>query len=88
MQDILLREELDAWDAKHKNFRVWYTIDRPYAGWKYSHGHIDCDMLKEVLPAVDEDTIVGLCGPPGMIEHACIPNLELLGWKREKIVIF
>mmetsp|Transcript_4059 Transcript_4059/g.7111 ORF Transcript_4059/g.7111 Transcript_4059/m.7111 type:complete len:889 (-) Transcript_4059:1473-4139(-) len=80
--DVLLGDELNAWAAKHKNFHLWYTVDRVPEGvsWKYSTGFIDEQMLRERMPSNSEDTFVGMCGPPPMIKFACIPNLEKLGF--------
>ncbi|CAL2045441.1 unnamed protein product [Caenorhabditis brenneri] len=45
--DILCRKELDDLEEKHPNrFRVWYTVDRPPAIWKYSSGFINDNMIK------------------------------------------
>lgn len=48
--------------------------------WGYSKGFISQDMIKEHLPAPSEDTLILMCGPPPMINMACIPNLESLGY--------
>ena len=60
--------------------RIWYTIDRPNEGWKYSSGFVSSEMLAEHLFPPAEDTFVVLCGPPPMINFACIPNLDKLGF--------
>lgn len=87
-QDILLREDLDEWAEKHKNFRVWYTLDNPPEGWKYSKGFINQEMLAHSLFTQDEQSIVCMCGPGPMIEFACKPNLEKCGWNKDQFVIF
>ncbi len=55
------------------------------AGWRYSTGFVNSDMIKEHLPAPTSDTLIVMCGPPPMIKFACNPNLEKLGYKKEHI---
>ncbi|KAL7734532.1 hypothetical protein ACLKA6_010849 [Drosophila palustris] len=80
-KDILLRGELDDLAKKHPDqFKVWYTVDKSAEGWNYSVGFIDDEMIgAHLLPANDE-TIVLLCGPPPMINFACNPALDKLGY--------
>jgi len=77
--DILCRAELEALKEKHESrFKVWYTVDRPPVSWSYSSGFISDTMIAEHLPPAGPDTAVLMCGPPPMINFACIPNLEKL----------
>ncbi|PAV63136.1 hypothetical protein WR25_12393 [Diploscapter pachys] len=79
--DILLREELDELAQKHSDrFNVWYTIDRPFDGWKYSSGFINDNMIKDTLHDPSSDHCVLMCGPPPMINFACTPNLDKLAY--------
>jgi nitrate reductase (NAD(P)H) len=88
-QDILMREELDAMAAVRENIHVWYTVDRaPEAGWTFSTGFVNEEMLRAHMPAASEDSFVGMCGPPGMIKFACIPNLQKLGYKESDFMSF
>ena len=50
------------------------------AGWKYSSGFINSDMMTEHLFPPSDDTLTLLCGPPPMINFACQPNLDKLGY--------
>jgi len=86
--DILLREQLEELAAKHTNFKLWYTLDRPPEGWTYSSGFINEDMVREHLLPAGPDAIVAMCGPPPMIKFACIPNLEKVGYTAEQLVQF
>ncbi|CAH2092156.1 unnamed protein product [Euphydryas editha] len=80
-QDILLRDELEKYLREHpKQFKLWYTIDRANEGWKYSVGFINDEMIKEHLFPPADDVIVLMCGPPPMINFACNPALEKLGY--------
>ncbi|KAF9805080.1 hypothetical protein SFRURICE_010263 [Spodoptera frugiperda] len=66
-EDILLRNELE-------NNRCIYT------GWKYSVGFINDEMISQHLFPPGDDVIVLMCGPPPMINFACNPALEKLGF--------
>uniref|UniRef100_A0A0B6Y0A4 NADH-cytochrome b5 reductase n=1 Tax=Arion vulgaris TaxID=1028688 RepID=A0A0B6Y0A4_9EUPU len=83
-QDILLRPELEEIQNTYPaRFHLWYTLDRPEGDWKYSSGFINDEMIKNHLPPPGPDTIILMCGPPPMINFACIPNLDKLGYKPE-----
>jgi len=87
--DILVREQLEELAAAHpRRFRVWYTVDRPAAGWAYSSGFITDGMISEHLPPPADDTLVLMCGPPPMVKFACQQNLDKLGHAKERQVAF
>jgi len=87
--DILVRKELEKIQEEHPTrFSLWYTLDRPEDGWKYSKGFIDETMIREHLPSYDTDTLILLCGPPPMVKFACIPNLEKLGFTADSYFSF
>lgn len=80
-KDILLRDELEEATAKNpKQFKVWYTVDTPTDNWKYSSGFINADMIQQHLFPSGPDTLILMCGPPPMVNFACIPNLDKLGY--------
>ncbi|XP_066494786.1 NADH-cytochrome b5 reductase 2 [Tiliqua scincoides] len=82
-KDILLRQELEEVAAKNPDqFKLWYTVDRPPQGWKYSSGFVTADMIKEHLPPPSNNSLILMCGPPPMIQFACQPNLEKLGYAK------
>ncbi|XP_067935820.1 NADH-cytochrome b5 reductase 2-like [Watersipora subatra] len=83
-EDILLRGDLEEVAAAHPmQFHLHYTLDRPNDDWKYSKGFVDAGMIKEHLPGPADDTMIIMCGPPPMINFACIPNLDSLGYSSE-----
>lgn len=87
--DILLREELEKAAKEHPGrFKYWYTLDRPSADWKYSSGFIDEKMIGDYLYPASDDTLTLMCGPPPMINFACLPNLEKLGHKKEQCLSY
>ncbi|KFM78000.1 NADH-cytochrome b5 reductase 2, partial [Stegodyphus mimosarum] len=63
--DILLRSELEDIAASYKDrFKLWYTVDRPTEGWKYSIGFVSAEMIAEHLPPPAEGVFILMCGPP------------------------
>jgi len=66
-KDILLKEKLDKLAADHKNFRVYYIVDKPSSSWKGFSGYVNKDVLSKVLPSpkLGKETLIYVCGPPG-----------------------
>ncbi|KAK2188207.1 hypothetical protein NP493_140g03076 [Ridgeia piscesae] len=88
-QDILLHEELDKLVQDYPDrLKVWYTLDRPEEGWKYSKGFVTEEILKERMPSPADDTLIIMCGPPVMLKNACLPNLDKLGYAMENLFCF
>ncbi|CAG8609554.1 2613_t:CDS:2, partial [Racocetra persica] len=88
--DVLLRNELDGIAIRDKRFKVYYTLDDPPKDWPYGKGFISETMIRERLhaPMKDAQSIVLMCGPPPMLEFACIPNLKKIGFKDSEYFIF
>lgn len=85
--DILLKEELDtlAMDAR---FSVHHVLSRVKSWSGGSTGRVTVDLIKEHCFPAGDDTLCLLCGPPGMIDAACKPALDKLGYSPEHIVVF
>ncbi|CAL5228522.1 g11674 [Coccomyxa viridis] len=67
--DILLKKELDDMARKHKNFHVYYVVDKPSSWfWRGGKGHIDADMVKQQLPPPSDKNLILVCGPPPMMK--------------------
>ncbi|XP_067913204.1 NADH-cytochrome b5 reductase 3-like [Heterodontus francisci] len=82
-KDILLRDDLEEIQAQYPDrFRLWYTVDKAPEGWDFSEGFLSSDMIKEHLPAPSDDSLILMCGPPPMIQFACNPNLDKLGYTK------
>ncbi|KAG5346318.1 NB5R2 reductase, partial [Acromyrmex charruanus] len=80
-KDILLQNELDEIAKKYPNkLKLWYTLDSSSDKWSYSTGYISADMIEKHMFPSSPDTIVLMCGPPPMINFACTPNLDKLGY--------
>jgi len=89
VDDILCKEMLDDLARNSKGrFKLTYTLDFPPSDWKHKTGFITEDMIKECLPGPGNDSLVLMCGPPPMIEHACKKNLEKLGYPKTSLVAF
>ncbi|XP_076589500.1 NADH-cytochrome b5 reductase 2 [Chaetodon auriga] len=88
-KDILLREELEEAKKNHPDkIKLWFTLDKPPQDWSYGSGFVTHDMIKDHLPAPSSDVLIVLCGPPPMIQYACLPNLDKLGHKTENIFTY
>ena len=94
---IMLVDELDAMQKAHPDrLTIEYVVDRKAAdvvdARSYSVGFITKDTIEERICKVaggqSQVELVCLCGPPGMIKFACLPNLEKLGFKDEQVVQF
>ncbi|XP_011622802.1 NADH-cytochrome b5 reductase-like protein isoform X2 [Amborella trichopoda] len=67
--DILLKEKLDMLSANHPNLKIFYTVDKPSQNWRGGAGYISNDMIIKGLPVPSDDTLILVCGPPGMMKH-------------------
>lgn len=67
--DILLKQKLDLLATSHPNFKVFYTVDNPSKNWRGGVGYVSKDMVTKGLPAPGDDTLILVCGPPGMMNH-------------------
>ncbi|CAI0543019.1 unnamed protein product [Linum tenue] len=67
--DILLKQKLDYLATHHPNLKIFYTVDNPTKSWKGGVGYVSKDMALKGLPAPGDDTIILVCGPPGMMKQ-------------------
>jgi cytochrome-b5 reductase len=51
--------------------------------WQYDIGFVNEDMILKHLPPPGDNTMILMCGPPPMINFACQPNLDKLGYSKE-----
>lgn len=87
--DILLRRELEEVRGQNGDrFSLWFTLDRPPADWQFSSGFVDSAMIAAHLPPPSPDTLVLMCGPPPMVNHACLPNLDKLGYSKDNRFVY
>ncbi|OBT56253.1 hypothetical protein VE04_02426 [Pseudogymnoascus sp. 24MN13] len=85
VEDILLKEDLDALAAADKGFRVHYVLNNPPEGWTGGVGFVTPEMIAKFLPKAAADVKVLLCGPPPMIS-AMKKATEGLGFTKAKPV--
>ena len=62
-EDIILRKELE---AKSDRIKLHYILDNPPEGFKGYKGYITHEILKEICPLDDPETVYLHCGPPPM----------------------
>lgn len=87
--DILLRPELDDLASTYPDrFHLWYTLDRPPQGWKQGEGFVTAEMIQDHLPVSGDDSVMLMCGPPAMLQHACNPSLDKLGYPAKQRFAF
>nr|AZL94389.1 NADH-dependent fumarate reductase [Nephromyces sp. MMRI]AZL94390.1 NADH-dependent fumarate reductase [Nephromyces sp. MMRI] len=88
-EDILLRKELEAFKTAYPDqFEIAYTLDRPNPDWGYETGFVTAEMIEKYMPAPASDVAVAMCGPPAMVQTACIPNLKNLGYSEDSYFSF
>lgn len=69
LDDILLKQKLDVLATSYPNLKVFYTVDNPSKSWRGGTGYISKDMAIKGLPGPSGDTLILVCGPPGMMKH-------------------
>ncbi|KAL8125693.1 hypothetical protein AgCh_013091 [Apium graveolens] len=67
--DILLKKKLDLLEDSHPNLKIYYTVDKPSENWRGGKGYITKDMAVKGLPAPCKDSLILVCGPPGLMNH-------------------
>lgn len=55
------------------------AVSKPKDGdaWKYSTGRITKALIQEHGFPAGDGSVAGMCGPPGMVNKACIPSLKV-----------
>lgn len=67
--DILLKKKLDVLADSHPNLKIFYTVDTPSENWRGGKGYITKDIAVKGLPGPSEDSLILVCGPPGLMNH-------------------
>ncbi|KAK9840785.1 hypothetical protein WJX81_004485 [Elliptochloris bilobata] len=66
--DIILKKELDDMASKHKNFKVYYIVDKSKSKkWRGGVGYVTPEVVQEHLPPPSPDNLILVCGPPPMM---------------------
>ncbi|CAN0026473.1 unnamed protein product [Ectocarpus sp. 8 AP-2014] len=74
--DIMLKAEIDKLAAEHDNFDVVYIVDKAEEGWTGPTGHVNASLIETHLPKPSEDSVIFVCGPPGMMNAISGPKNE------------
>ncbi|XP_030966849.1 NADH--cytochrome b5 reductase 1-like isoform X1 [Quercus lobata] len=83
LEDILLKEELDAFAKKFPNqFKVYYVLNQPPFAWNGGSGFISKEIIQSHCPAPASDIQILRCGPPAM-NKAMKAHLDALGYQSE-----
>ena len=45
-------------------------------------------MIEKYMPPPADDSVILLCGPPGLVKQACLPALQELGYNQDNILAF
>jgi len=83
-QDILLRNELDRYATEKKQFKVFYTLDKPPENWPQGKGFVTAQMISQHLPPPGPDNLILVCGPPPMLV-AMQKNLDSLDYQEDHV---
>jgi len=67
-EDILRRKELDELQSQHKNFKVYYVLEKAPKGWTGGVGYVNAEIIKKNMPPPSDDNLILVCGPPPMVE--------------------
>lgn len=60
-----------------------YLFNISLTDWTFSGGHVNEEMIRDHMFPPGDDVLVLMCGPPPMINFACLPNLDKLGYKED-----
>ncbi|CAG8468202.1 10618_t:CDS:2 [Funneliformis caledonium] len=65
LDDILLYNDFKELSKNHPNqLKIYYTLDKPPKdNWTQGVGYVSEEMVKENIPAPNEDVLVLVCGP-------------------------
>lgn len=67
---------------------TWAALVSRPAAWDYSQGFVNEEMIRDHLPPPEDEPLVLMCGPPPMIQYACLPNLERVGHPKDRCFTF
>lgn len=84
--DILLKEQMEIFVEEHgEQFKICHVLSHPSDEWKGTKGHVNEEIIKKNIfgPDGGKDSVVYLCGPPGLIKHGALPALKDWGYVEE-----
>jgi cytochrome-b5 reductase len=71
--DIFFRRQLDRLEETYPRFKVVHMLSKPGVGWTGKTGRITKEEIRELMPAPGPDSMIFVCGPPGMYDSVCGP---------------
>lgn len=79
--DIIMKSEIDSFPKHNPNIQVRYILSSPSSPqtWNGYVGRLNQKILQSELPPPSSDTLIYVCGPPGMMQTICgdkLPNKE------------
>lgn len=80
---LLYREDFEALQNEHPNFRFWPTLSRPGPSWTGRSGHVQAHLLEAIGERRDLD--VYICGLKLMVDDVRA-LLKGLGFDRKQII--
>lgn len=88
-EEILHREELDAYAAKDKRLKLVYSLAETPENWEGEEGFIDTAMIEKHVIKPNEESYykIVMCGGPTM-SIACLYSLKSLGYPSESVYIY
>jgi glycine betaine catabolism B len=81
--DIVFKSEFEELATQNRNLQVAFIVSQATPDWKGSTGRIDANIVKRMLPDLNE-YIFYTCGPPPMVK-AMQDLIENLGLPKEKL---
>ena len=88
---MLCRKTLDSWAEEHPDrFKVTYILANGAKdpNWTGPTGFVSLDLFQEKFFPAADDVFIVMCGPPIMMERACLPAFEKMGFEKEKMFGF
>ncbi|KAK0664557.1 nitrate reductase [NADH] [Cercophora samala] len=76
-RDILLKDELDKFQAESKHqIEIMHVLSHPSKDWTGKMGYVTPEIIREGLFPPDDNSVVFLCGPPGLVQGVALPALR------------
>lgn len=82
--NLLYREQFEALERKHANFRFWPTLSRPDMGWSGRRGRVQAHLAEALEERRDVD--VYICGMREMVDEVRA-LLKGFGLDRRQIIL-
>jgi Oxidoreductase NAD-binding domain len=61
-----------------------FIVDLSSTDWTQGSGFVSEEMIRQHLPPPSDDVLILMCGPSPMIQFACNPNLDKVGYSQRQ----